>query len=750
MQETLEQRLAFLKSGLDVSKTGGSDTVESADAELDRIEEEAEDEDAEAADGEGNNTDSEAKSQSDSATENTEKVVKPDKTSVGASASSGAVAAASKKSNDDEDNDDDQPLALDFSEDTTGAGSGSGGSNSDSESPRLWAKLLISQAPFFLRLNSPVGPLAVCASWLMKDSSKFRLNDQTDLELDLKLQKLTGSASSNFAIILMRAGRFSAAIYSSSGSNPTSGNTDFKTSTAPKMILHKNLSRYTVRAKQGGSQSAKDNTGKSIKSAGSQLRRYGEKALEADMKSLFKTWEVDLKKCGSNIFLSAGATQTGVIGKLFPESIQKGLGLMETDSKEKSQDSSHQLGQPHNLLKKIPFVVKKPNLEEVQNIALQLRQVHIYADEDIEKMLSSVAAGSGGGSGSGSGGGNTISGEEANAQIRAEQERVKKEERKRDEERRKQRAKERKENERRAKKNFDYEEEKDILFTELHRVCKAGDGLRMEELLEEYIGGLRECGDIREVKEGDSEKGRLEIAAGWKPVVRKHEVLEGKIQKGNDEAAGDSDEKTKSTEDTATIADKTQSEESPDPNNNFPNCPFCPISARDSKGRLPIYMLESHPKLREKLRKIRGQILSNSDEPGEKKEEEETSENSLGIPYELLFAWDSGNVPPAITPEKEDEKKAKEREKKKRQKANQKANKEKREQEAAEKKAKEEEEKRKEEELLKGPACTFCRKGCGADPNKWFRKQEYVYCKAECMRGHTRELAAIAAEKRFG
>jgi len=47
-----------------------------------------------------------------------------------------------------------------------------------------------------------------------------------------------------------------------------------------KVVNHKTIHRYTVRRKQGGSQSSKDNAGKKIKSAGASIRRYNEMALQ--------------------------------------------------------------------------------------------------------------------------------------------------------------------------------------------------------------------------------------------------------------------------------------------------------------------------------------------------------------------------------------------------------------------------------------------------------------------------------------
>lgn len=49
--------------------------------------------------------------------------------------------------------------------------------------------------------------------------------------------------------------------------------------TGTEAIKHKTFHSYTVRAKQGGSQSSKDNSGRHAKSAGASLRRYNEQSL---------------------------------------------------------------------------------------------------------------------------------------------------------------------------------------------------------------------------------------------------------------------------------------------------------------------------------------------------------------------------------------------------------------------------------------------------------------------------------------
>ncbi|PPQ94639.1 hypothetical protein CVT25_009370 [Psilocybe cyanescens] len=64
-----------------------------------------------------------------------------------------------------------------------------------------------------------------------------------------------------------------------------------------EVLLHKTFHRYTTRRKQGGSQSTNDNAKGPAKSAGAQLRRYGEQALRDDIRGLLEEWKDDLADC---------------------------------------------------------------------------------------------------------------------------------------------------------------------------------------------------------------------------------------------------------------------------------------------------------------------------------------------------------------------------------------------------------------------------------------------------------------------
>lgn len=57
------------------------------------------------------------------------------------------------------------------------------------------------------------------------------------------------------------------------------------------VLAHKSYHRYTTRRKQGGSQSANDNSKGNAHSAGSSLRRYNETALVDDIRQLLNDWK---------------------------------------------------------------------------------------------------------------------------------------------------------------------------------------------------------------------------------------------------------------------------------------------------------------------------------------------------------------------------------------------------------------------------------------------------------------------------
>ncbi|KAH7962610.1 hypothetical protein HPB52_017182 [Rhipicephalus sanguineus] len=76
-------------------------------------------------------------------------------------------------------------------------------------------------------------------------------------------------------------------------------------------LLHKTFHSYTVRAKQGGSQSARDGKqkGSQPKSAGASLRRHNEMTLVKDIQDLLQSWSEELQKCSAVFYRAPGANR---------------------------------------------------------------------------------------------------------------------------------------------------------------------------------------------------------------------------------------------------------------------------------------------------------------------------------------------------------------------------------------------------------------------------------------------------------
>lgn len=80
----------------------------------------------------------------------------------------------------------------------------------------------------------------------------------------------------------------------------------------------------SARRKQGGSQSVNDNANGKAKSAGAQLRRYGEQALREDIQGLLLEWVEELDAC-ERIFIRASVTNRRIFLESEDSIIQKGV-----------------------------------------------------------------------------------------------------------------------------------------------------------------------------------------------------------------------------------------------------------------------------------------------------------------------------------------------------------------------------------------------------------------------------------------
>ncbi|EQC42622.1 hypothetical protein SDRG_00351 [Saprolegnia diclina VS20] len=153
--------------------------------------------------------------------------------------------------------------------------------------------------------------------WSEKDKATFQAS--TDMVQCFS----TDPTYYQWAVFLFRAGRFAGAVFQKD-----------------KVLVHKAFQRYTTRRKQGGSQSAHDAAGGKAKSAGAQLRRYNEMALQQDISELLTLWKTELQGC-KRIFLGSAKTSRG----LFFEK----TGLQADDPR----------------IRKVPFGTLRPTYDEV-------------------------------------------------------------------------------------------------------------------------------------------------------------------------------------------------------------------------------------------------------------------------------------------------------------------------------------------------------------------------------------------------
>ncbi|XP_075237920.1 tRNA endonuclease ANKZF1-like [Lycorma delicatula] len=155
--------------------------------------------------------------------------------------------------------------------------------------------------------------------------------------------------NSKWFVVMLGGGHFAAAVFK--GSEP---------------ILHKTFHSYTVRAKQGGSQSSKDSrraTG--AKSAGASLRRYNEQSLLQHIQDILTAWSNEIAECQLIFHRAVGPSNRSILfgGKHPP--------LDKNDSR----------------LYTIPFPTRRATFSEVKRVHSLLSSINIYESEEVFSSL---------------------------------------------------------------------------------------------------------------------------------------------------------------------------------------------------------------------------------------------------------------------------------------------------------------------------------------------------------------------------
>lgn len=102
------------------------------------------------------------------------------------------------------------------------------------------------------------------------------------------LPKNTSASGPHYFLCMIGGGHFAGMLVSLTPKLTKKAGVEDRSAT---VIAHKTFHRYTTRRKQGGSQSANDNSKGNAHSAGSSLRRYNEAALTQEVRDLLAEWK---------------------------------------------------------------------------------------------------------------------------------------------------------------------------------------------------------------------------------------------------------------------------------------------------------------------------------------------------------------------------------------------------------------------------------------------------------------------------
>ncbi|KAH9257746.1 hypothetical protein BASA81_004212 [Batrachochytrium salamandrivorans] len=144
-----------------------------------------------------------------------------------------------------------------------------------------------------------------------------------------------------WGIILYRSGHFAAAVYENG-----------------KLVQHKTEHRYTTRKKQGGSQASHDTKSSKAKSAGAQLRRYGEQTMRERVTKVLLDWP-QWKQC-QHVFFTIPERARSLF---FAKTLERGDGrFLKRDER----------------CQKIPFMTQRPTLDECERVFLIMSKIELF------------------------------------------------------------------------------------------------------------------------------------------------------------------------------------------------------------------------------------------------------------------------------------------------------------------------------------------------------------------------------------
>ncbi|TFK74918.1 hypothetical protein BDN72DRAFT_758896 [Pluteus cervinus] len=172
-----------------------------------------------------------------------------------------------------------------------------------------------------------------------------------------------------WAIFMVAGGHFAGAVVRVSKPSVEEEEVKSKKPKKPKpeveILKHKTFHRYTTRRKQGGSQSTNDNAKGNAKSAGAQLRRYGEQALRDDIRNLIGDWADDINMC-ERVWIRANTSNRRIFLDYEDSVLTKG----------------------DERLRTFPFPTRRPTQSEISRCLQELTRVKVshFTEEELKEQ----------------------------------------------------------------------------------------------------------------------------------------------------------------------------------------------------------------------------------------------------------------------------------------------------------------------------------------------------------------------------
>ncbi|KAJ7636063.1 hypothetical protein DFH06DRAFT_1002917 [Mycena polygramma] len=253
--------------------------------------------------------------------------------------------------------------------------SGSASEDSDSDYSDDAVDALVSKAARKTRSRSPnQGPASApqtALAWFHSPPStqlgvyKALFNSGVPQSEYLSELKSMQTGGRTWAMFMVAGGHFAGAIVRVSRgaedeeeeeSNPQKKKKPKKPKSDTEVLKHKTFHRYTSKPLFApvGSQGLNDNAKGNAKSAGAQLRRYGEQALRDDIRNLIQEWAEELDTC-ERIWIRASGTNRKIFVDYEGCVIEKGDGRLRT----------------------FPFPTRRPTQSELTRCLMELTRTKV-------------------------------------------------------------------------------------------------------------------------------------------------------------------------------------------------------------------------------------------------------------------------------------------------------------------------------------------------------------------------------------